>query len=35
MLLRTIHMRPVESALPDDQIDLLMSLRRKERERRR
>jgi hypothetical protein len=34
-LLRTLHMPPEGSPIPDDQVDLLMALRRKERERRR
>ncbi|KAA2237574.1 hypothetical protein [Salinarimonas soli] len=34
-LLRTLHMPPEGSPIPDDQVDLLLALRRKERERRR
>jgi hypothetical protein len=34
-LLRTLHLPPEGSPIPDDQIDPLMALRRKERERRR
>lgn len=34
LLLRMVHLPPIESALPDTQISWLMELRRKERERR-
>lgn len=35
VLLRAIYLRPETSPAPDDQINLLMELRRKERERYR
>lgn len=34
LLLQTVHMPPDTTPLPADQIDLLLELRRKERERR-
>ncbi len=35
VLLRAVHLPPETSPLPDEQVDLVLALRRKERERRR
>jgi hypothetical protein len=35
VMLRAVHLPPETGPLPDEQVDLLLALRRKERERRR
>jgi hypothetical protein len=34
-LLRCVHLPPETGPIPDDQVDLLLALRRRDRERRR
>lgn len=35
LLLRAVHLPPDTSPIPDEQVDLLLALRRRERDRRR